>query len=177
MCKLLSGIGGNSSNMPTTPKLRQRGEVNSPFLCLRVNGGSLIYKLNIGEETPVLDKLVFHKIKERLGGRIRLMVSGSAPLSPALHEFLEVYVYCLFPLPIIHNNNNNKIVSFVVPYCKAMVYPRPLHVVPFPRRVLRPMDTSVFLLLAMVCLPLCFFVFFFGEPSHLINTKKQKYRG
>ena len=162
--------------MPTTPKLRQRGEVNSPFLCLRVNGGSLIYKLNIGEETPVLDKLVFHKIKERLGGRIRLMVSGSAPLSPALHEFLEVYVYCLFPLPIIHNNNNNKIVSFVVPYCKAMVYPRPLHVVPFPMRVLRPMDTSAFLLLAMVFYPfVCCFLF--GEQSHLINTTKNTYRG
>ena len=107
MCKLLSGIGGNSSNMPTTPKLRQRGEVNSPFLCLRVNGGSLIYKLNIGEETPVLDKLVFHKIKERLGGRIRLMVSGSAPLSPALHEFLEVYVYLFLPYQLFTTTTNS----------------------------------------------------------------------
>ena len=40
----------------------------------------------------MIDKLVFSKIKERLGGRIRLMISGSAPLSPTLHEFLEVYV-------------------------------------------------------------------------------------
>lgn len=37
-----------------------------------------------------VDGLVFSKIKERLGGRVRLIVSGAAPLSAELHEFLEV---------------------------------------------------------------------------------------
>jgi long-chain acyl-CoA synthetase len=37
-----------------------------------------------------VDGLVFSKIKERLGGRVRLIVSGAAPLSAELHEFLEI---------------------------------------------------------------------------------------
>jgi long-chain acyl-CoA synthetase len=35
----------------------------------------------------VADHLVFSKIRERLGGRIRFLVSGSAPLSPKIGEF------------------------------------------------------------------------------------------
>jgi len=44
-----------------------------------------------GQSTPLVDK-VFQKFKENLGGRIRLMVSGGAPLSKDTHEFLRVYV-------------------------------------------------------------------------------------
>jgi long-chain acyl-CoA synthetase len=32
-------------------------------------------------------RLVFHKLQQRLGGRIRVLVSGSAPLSPQISEF------------------------------------------------------------------------------------------
>ena len=35
----------------------------------------------------VADRLVFAKIRERLGGKIRFLVSGSAPLSPKIGEF------------------------------------------------------------------------------------------
>ena len=42
------------------------------------------------EPTPYLDSLVFSKLKAKLGGRVRVMVSGSAPLSSTLHEFLEI---------------------------------------------------------------------------------------
>lgn len=38
----------------------------------------------------VWDALVFGAIKARLGGRVRLMVSGAAPLSEAVHTFLRV---------------------------------------------------------------------------------------
>jgi long-chain acyl-CoA synthetase len=33
------------------------------------------------------DRLVFHKLQQRLGGRIRVLVSGSAPLNPQISEF------------------------------------------------------------------------------------------
>jgi len=40
---------------------------------------------------------VFGKIKDKLGGRIRLMFSGSAPLSEAVHTFLRV----CFSVPVL----------------------------------------------------------------------------
>ncbi len=38
-------------------------------------------------KSAIADKLVFHKIKERLGGRVRFVLSGGAPLSPELAAF------------------------------------------------------------------------------------------
>ncbi|KAI5400883.1 Long chain acyl-CoA synthetase 6 [Lathyrus oleraceus] len=40
--------------------------------------------------SPMWDRLVFNKIKEKLGGRVRLMVSGASPLSPDIMEFLKI---------------------------------------------------------------------------------------
>ncbi|WVZ54488.1 hypothetical protein U9M48_005275, partial [Paspalum notatum var. saurae] len=40
--------------------------------------------------SPMWDKLVFNKIKGRLGGRVRLMTSGASPLSPDVMEFLRI---------------------------------------------------------------------------------------
>ncbi|KAM1790586.1 hypothetical protein TB2_034073 [Malus domestica] len=39
---------------------------------------------------PLLDKLVFDKIKQVLGGRLRLLLSGAAPLPRHVEEFLRV---------------------------------------------------------------------------------------
>lgn len=47
--------------------------------------------------SPLADMLAFSKIKNRLGGRIRLIVSGGAPLSPEVEEFLRV-TSCAFVL-------------------------------------------------------------------------------
>jgi long-chain acyl-CoA synthetase len=38
----------------------------------------------------VLDPIFFGKTKAALGGRVRLMISGSAPLLPDVHSFMKV---------------------------------------------------------------------------------------
>ncbi|CAI9769006.1 unnamed protein product [Fraxinus pennsylvanica] len=44
--------------------------------------------------SPMWDRLVFNKIKDKLGGRVRLMTSGASPLSPDVMEFLRVCFDC-----------------------------------------------------------------------------------
>ncbi|CAO2143249.1 unnamed protein product [Urochloa humidicola] len=46
--------------------------------------------LNGRNPSPMWDKLVFNKIKARLGGRVRLMTSGASPLSSDVMEFLRI---------------------------------------------------------------------------------------
>lgn len=40
------------------------------------------------------DRLVFSKVKAAMGGRLRLMINGSAPLLPHVHSFLKVVMSC-----------------------------------------------------------------------------------
>lgn len=40
--------------------------------------------------SPIWDKLVFNKIKEKLGGRVRFMTSGASPLSGEVMDFIKV---------------------------------------------------------------------------------------
>lgn len=42
------------------------------------------------EAAPLLDKLVFDKTKQGLGGRVRILLSGAAPLPKHVEEFLRV---------------------------------------------------------------------------------------
>ncbi|XP_076923915.1 long chain acyl-CoA synthetase 6, peroxisomal-like [Bidens hawaiensis] len=44
--------------------------------------------------SPMWDRLVFNKIKAKLGGRVRFMVSGASPLSPDVMDFLRVCFSC-----------------------------------------------------------------------------------
>ncbi|KAG8368293.1 hypothetical protein BUALT_Bualt15G0030300 [Buddleja alternifolia] len=47
------------------------------------------------EASPLMDKLVFDKIKQAFGGRVRLILSGAAPLPKHIEEFLRVTCCCL----------------------------------------------------------------------------------
>lgn len=41
------------------------------------------------QAAPLADAIVFAKVKARLGGRVRLVASGSAPLAGHVEEFLK----------------------------------------------------------------------------------------
>ncbi|PIN09207.1 Long-chain acyl-CoA synthetases (AMP-forming) [Handroanthus impetiginosus] len=49
------------------------------------------------EAAPLCDKIVFNKVKEGLGGNVRLILSGAAPLASHVEEFLRV-VSCSYVL-------------------------------------------------------------------------------
>ncbi|KAJ7296532.1 hypothetical protein O6H91_Y117700 [Diphasiastrum complanatum] len=51
--------------------------------------------LKHAKASPLFDRLVFSKVKQGLGGRVRVVVSGAAPLAPHVEEFLRV-VTCAY---------------------------------------------------------------------------------
>lgn len=53
--------------------------------------------LRQGKDTPLWNKIIFKKFGAAVGGRLRLIVSGSAPLSPDVHDFLRV----CFGVPVL----------------------------------------------------------------------------
>jgi long-chain acyl-CoA synthetase len=57
-------------------RLRQAGKPLPPWLALRHR---------------VADRLVYSKVKERLGGRLRIANSGGAPLAPEIIEFFHAF--------------------------------------------------------------------------------------
>eukprot|EP01104_Vermistella_antarctica_P013391 TRINITY_DN4039_c0_g1_i1.p1 TRINITY_DN4039_c0_g1~~TRINITY_DN4039_c0_g1_i1.p1 ORF type:complete len:751 (-),score=233.67 TRINITY_DN4039_c0_g1_i1:84-2207(-) len=50
--------------------------------------------LKSGGDTPFWNRLVFNKFKAQLGGRVRIVLSGGAPLSDEVSEFLSVCFSC-----------------------------------------------------------------------------------
>lgn len=51
-------------------------------------------KSNLTYTHTLYDKLVFNKIRGVFGGRVRLMATGGAPISPAILDFLKVTTGC-----------------------------------------------------------------------------------
>ncbi|XP_075999524.1 long-chain-fatty-acid--CoA ligase 4 [Genypterus blacodes] len=47
-----------------------------------------------GYDAPLCNALLFRKVRRLLGGRVRLMLSGGAPLSPATQRFMNVCFCC-----------------------------------------------------------------------------------
>jgi len=71
-------------------------ESGSPLL-RNVFSAAFAYKarlLRLGHQTPLLDKFIFKKLRDQTGGRVRIMLSGGAPISRETHEFLRVCFGC-----------------------------------------------------------------------------------
>ncbi|GJP55181.1 hypothetical protein CLOM_g14159 [Closterium sp. NIES-68] len=50
--------------------------------------------VKIHHATPISDAIVFNTIKARLGGNVRIICSGAAPLAPHVEEFLKIAMCC-----------------------------------------------------------------------------------
>nr|GEV36131.1 long chain acyl-CoA synthetase 7, peroxisomal [Tanacetum cinerariifolium] len=50
--------------------------------------------MNGRKPSPIWDRLVFNKIKAKLGGRVRFLGSGASPLSPDIMDFLKICFGC-----------------------------------------------------------------------------------
>uniref|UniRef100_A0A8C9VJE9 Long-chain-fatty-acid--CoA ligase n=1 Tax=Scleropages formosus TaxID=113540 RepID=A0A8C9VJE9_SCLFO len=51
-------------------------------------------KRGVIRKDSVWDKLIFHKLQASLGGRVRVMVTGAAPISPTVLNFLRASLGC-----------------------------------------------------------------------------------
>ncbi|KAM9837104.1 long-chain-fatty-acid--CoA ligase 5 [Aulostomus maculatus] len=51
-------------------------------------------KEGIVRNNSIWDTLIFHKVQESLGGRVRVMVTGAAPISPSVLSFLRAALGC-----------------------------------------------------------------------------------
>ena len=62
--------------------------------------------LNKGERTPIMDRIIFKNVRALVGGRLRVIFSGGAPLSPESHQFLRACLGC--PLLQVDRLNSRK---------------------------------------------------------------------
>ncbi|KAL0984444.1 hypothetical protein UPYG_G00141630, partial [Umbra pygmaea] len=89
---------------PAVPRLLNRvydkvqSEAQTPFkkwlLNFAIDKKSAEVKQGIVRKNSMWDKLIFHKVQESLGGRVRVMVTGAAPISPSVLSFLRASLGC-----------------------------------------------------------------------------------
>ncbi|KAM6951295.1 long-chain-fatty-acid--CoA ligase 5 [Aplochiton taeniatus] len=89
---------------PAVPRLLNRvydkvqSGANTPFkkwlLNIAVERKYAEVKKGIIRNDSIWDKLLFHKVQESFGGRVRVMVTGAAPISPPVLNFLRASLGC-----------------------------------------------------------------------------------
>jgi len=47
-----------------------------------------------GESTPIMDRLIFRAVRRLIGGRVRFILTGGAPLSPETQDYIRVCMGC-----------------------------------------------------------------------------------
>lgn len=73
-------------------QIKKRGEFTRRLMDFCVK-----YKLKCtrdGESTPIMDRLMFGSIRGLVGGRVRAILSGGAPLAPDIHDYLRTVFGC-----------------------------------------------------------------------------------
>eukprot|EP00803_Ostreobium_quekettii_P005717 evm.model.scf_27.6 EVM.evm.TU.scf_27.6 scf_27:41716-47095(+) len=69
--------------------------------------------------SPLMDRLVFNKIKNSVGGRVSLIITGGAPIARHTEDFLRVTMCC----PIVQGYGLTETVAgafFTIPDCEGM---------------------------------------------------------
>uniref|UniRef100_A0A672I0P5 Long-chain-fatty-acid--CoA ligase n=1 Tax=Salarias fasciatus TaxID=181472 RepID=A0A672I0P5_SALFA len=91
---------------PVVPRLLNRmfdkvfGQANTPLkrwlldFAFRRKESEL--KSGVVRKDSMWDKLIFKKVQASLGGRVRLMITGAAPVSPTILTFLRAALGCQF---------------------------------------------------------------------------------
>ncbi|XP_051522803.1 long-chain-fatty-acid--CoA ligase 5-like [Myxocyprinus asiaticus] len=89
---------------PVVPRLLNRiydkvqSGAQTPFkkwlLNFAIERKHLEVKQGIIRNDSLWDKLIFHKVQESLGGRVRVIVTGAAPISPSVLSFLRACLGC-----------------------------------------------------------------------------------
>jgi long-chain acyl-CoA synthetase len=72
--------------------VRKKGEFSEKLFdfCVR-------YKMAAaerGEVTPVMDRLIFRAVRNLIGGKVRVILTGGAPLSPESHDYIRTCMGC-----------------------------------------------------------------------------------
>ena len=75
-----------------TENIKKRGEFLTKLMDYCINYRSECTKR--GEITPIMDRLLFKNIRALIGGRVRAIMSGGAPLSPETHDYLKNVLGC-----------------------------------------------------------------------------------
>lgn len=91
---------------PVVPRLLNRmfdkvfGQANTPLkrwlLDFATRRKESELRSGVVRKDSMWDKLVFRKIQSSLGGRVRLMITGAAPVSPTVLTFLRAALGCQF---------------------------------------------------------------------------------
>ncbi|XP_046369952.1 long-chain-fatty-acid--CoA ligase 5-like [Haliotis rufescens] len=94
------------SFFPTVPRLLNRiydkvmngvrgSFIKTTLLSWAINSKLVEVRDCVIRKNTVWDRLLFKKIQKTLGGKIRLIISGSAPLSPPVLDFLRASMGCM----------------------------------------------------------------------------------
>uniref|UniRef100_A0A8C0A0X0 Arachidonate--CoA ligase n=1 Tax=Anas zonorhyncha TaxID=75864 RepID=A0A8C0A0X0_9AVES len=89
---------------PVVPRLLNRiydkiqSGANTPVKKILLNIGMTLkmaeVKQGITRNDSILDRIIFKKVQETMGGRVRIMVTAAAPISPSVLTFLRAALGC-----------------------------------------------------------------------------------